>query len=348
MLCHGCQDPVAVISVPQGSLLEVNRTFRSLLALPETIPVDLTILSLGGAALGRILRSWDTVEPRLLRKVTLRGIEGRARLLPIPATFPAQAFFHFMPQSSARPIQERTLEELLDERLRQIRNLEHLRSLGETAAIIVHEIKTPLTSIRLSLDGIKKSPLLHPSLLPRLDLAVEQVARVDRLLGSIRTFARPQELSLRPVDIRRTLSLALSTVEASICGPRTSVTIEVRPDPMSIHADPERLAEAFQNLVTNAVEAMPEGGTIYISAVLSQKRYGWIEICVSDQGPGIPLEHQHRLFQPFFTTKKTGTGLGLAIVKKIVNLHGGFISVESGTGKGTTVRMELPSGGMGS
>jgi signal transduction histidine kinase len=346
MLCHGCRDPVAVISLPQGSLLEVNRAFRSLLALPETIPVDLTILSLGGSALGRLLRSWDTVEPRLLRKVTLRGIEGRARLLPIPATFPVQAFFHFMPASSARTLEERTLEELLDERLRQIRNLEHLRSLGETAAIIVHEIKTPLTSIRLALDQMKKSPLLHAALLPKLDMAVEQVVRLDRLLGSIRTFARPGELSLRPVDIRRTLSLALSTVEASIRGPRTSVTIEVRPDPMSIHADPDRLAEAFQNLVTNAVEAMPEGGAISLSAVLSKKRYGWVEIRVGDQGPGIPLEHRHRLFQPFFTTKKTGTGLGLAIVKKIVDLHGGFISVESDSGKGTTVLMELPSGGM--
>jgi len=344
-LCHGCREPVAVLSIPQGSILEVNAAFRDLFDVPELLPADLAILNPGAAGLRRVLRSWDGMEPRSIRKLALGGLEGQGRLLPILASFPARAVFRFNPGRARSRVDEGRLKDLLENRLQQIGNLERLRALGETAAVIVHEIRIPLSSIQLGIESVRLSPALDPSLRSRLDVALEQLGRMDRLLGGIRNFARPRRPAPRPLDLRKSFSAALAGVEATLQGPRTTVTIEVRPDPLWIVADPESLAEAVQNLVVNAVEARPEGGSISLSAAPSRSRGGWVEIRVVDQGMGIPPHLMDRVFQPFFTTKRSGTGLGLAIVKNIVELHGGFVSLESVQGRGTTVTIDLPSGG---
>jgi len=346
-LCQGCRDPVALFTIPQGVLLDVNRSFRALFGVPDPLPPDLAIPSLGAPALRRVLRHWDGTEPRLIRRLVLGDLEGQGRLLPVPAAFPPQAFLQFTPHRDRSGVDEGTLKGLLEDRLQQISNLERLRALGETAAVIVHEIRVPLSSIHLGIESVRLSRALDPSLCSRLDVALEQLDRVDRLLGSIRNFARPRRPAPRPMDVRKTFSDALAAVEASLQGPRTTVAIEVRPEPLRIVADPEFIAEAVQNLIVNAVEAQPQGGAISLSATPSRLRQGWVEIRVVDQGSGIPPQLIDRVFQPFFTTKRTGTGLGLAIVKNLVELHGGFISLNSRQGRGTTVTIELPSGGSG-
>src|SRR5436190_13052722 len=346
-LCQGCRDPVALFTIPEGVLLDVNRSFRELFDIPDPLPPDLAIPSLGAPALRRILRSWEGTESRLIRRLLLGGLEGQGRLLPVPAAIPPQAFLQFIPSRDPSRVDGGTLKGLLEDRLQQIGNFERLRALGETAAVIVHEIRVPLSSIHLGIESVRLSRALDPSLCARLDVALEQLGRVDRLLGSIRDFARPRRLAPRLMDVRKTFSAALAAVEASLQGPRTTVAIEVRPEPLRIVADPEFIAEAVQNLVVNAVEAQPEGGAIALSAAPSRLRQGWVEIRVVDQGSGIPPSLIEQLFQPFVTTKRTGTGLGLAIVKNLVELHVGFISLRSAPGRGTTVTIELPPGGPG-
>ena len=326
----------AVFSLPQGAVIESNRRFRNLFGTPETLA------SLESPDLHRILRTWDGTEPRLVRRMTLDGIEGRARLLPVPASFPIQAILQFAPR-----VDEGRLKDLLEDRLQQIGNFERMRALGETAAVIVHEIRTPLSSIRLGVESVRYSRAIPPALCPRLDVALEQLGRLDKILGSIRNFARPRRLEPQRMDVRKTFADALAGVEAALQAPRTTVALAVRPDPLWMIADPGCLTEVIQNLVLNAVEARPEGGEISLSATTSGIRAGWVEIQVVDQGPGIPPFQMHRVFQPFFTTKRTGTGLGLAIVKNLVELHGGFVSLQSAKGRGTTVTIELPSGGPG-
>lgn len=345
-LCHGCPDPVAVLSLPEGGLLDVNRAFRDLLGVPDPVPPDMTIQDLGAPELRRVLRAWSGTEPRAIRRMTLGGVEGRGRLLPIPSAFPQEAFLQFTPNRDRSRVDEGRLKDLLDDRLQQIGNFERLRALGETSAVIVHEIRVPLSSIHLAIESVRSSRALEPSLRSRLDVALEQLDRLDRLLGSIRNFAGPRRLAVRPMDVCRTFSTALDAVEASLAGPRTTVALDVRPDPLWITADPDLLAEAIQNLIVNAVEAQPEGGTISLSAAPGRRR-GWVEIRVADQGSGISPSVRERVFQPFFTTKRTGTGLGLAIVKNIVELHGGFVSLDSAPGRGTAVSIDLPSAGPG-
>ena len=329
------EQAAAVFSLPQGAVIDSNRRFRDLFGTPETI------VSLDAPDLHRILRTWDGTEPRMIRRLSLDGIEGRGRLLPVSASFPIQAILQFTPR-----VDEGRVKDLLEDRLQQIGNFERMRALGETAAVIVHEIRNPLSSIRLGIESVRSSRTLPPALCPRLDTALEQLGRLDKILGSIRNFARPRRLEPRPMDVRKTFEGALASVEAALqAAPRTTVSLKVRPDPLWITADPEGLAEVIQNLVLNAVEARPEGGEISLSATTSGIRAGWVEIQVVDQGPGIPPFQMHRVFQPFFTTKRTGTGLGLAIVKNLVELHGGFVTLQSGKGRGTTVTIELPAGG---
>jgi signal transduction histidine kinase len=333
--CHECRDPAAVFSLPDGALLEVNRRFRDRFGVPDPIPPDLRVDS---PELRRALRSWDGTGPRRLRRMTLAGVEGRGRLLPGDGS---KALLRFAP---ARPRIEEGRLRNLEEQILEIGALERLRALGETSAMIVHEIRTPLSSIHLGVESVRLSPSLDPSLHGRLDVALEQLDRLDRLLASIRAYARPRRLAVRPVDVRRTFAAALDAVEASLQGPRTTVSIVVRPEPLVIAADPDALAEALQNLIVNAVEAQPEGGSISLSASPARDRRGWVELRVADQGTGIPPFLKHRIFQPFFTTKRTGTGLGLAIVKSLVELHGGVVSLDGAPGKGTIVRILLPCG----
>src|SRR5262245_21590036 len=240
-LCHRSSDPVAVFSVPEGTLLEANRGFRDLISLPESIPPNLTVACLEAPELGHMLREWEGAEPRLIREMSLDGISGRGRLLPIPGAVPIQVILQFTPNRGGSRVDPQRQKDLED-RLQQLGNFERLRVLGETAAIIVHELRVPLSSIHLGVESVRHSSTLHPSLRSRLDVALEQLGRMDRLLSSIRSFSRPRALEIRPMEIRATFSAALAAVEASLRGPRTTVALEVRPDPLWIVADPEALA----------------------------------------------------------------------------------------------------------
>lgn len=331
---RGSRDPVAIVALPQGAFVEVDARFRKLFGLPDPLPPDLTLRSLASSDLERSLRNWDGTRRRVIRRLTLGGIVGRARLVPLPSAVPVRALLQFTPEGD-------------DPTPKDVGHFERLRALGETAAVVVHQIRIPLSTVQLGLDSLRASPSLEASLSPRLDLALEQLARLDRLLGSISAFSRPRRPSVRSMEVRRTLADALAAVESALRGPRTTVALQVRPDPLWIMADPEWISEVIQNLVVNAVEARPEGGVIHLTATAPCTRPGWVEIRVADQGPGIPPFLIDRVFQPFFTTKRTGTGLGLAIVKNLVELHGGAVSLTSEPGRGTTVQIDLPAGDRG-
>jgi signal transduction histidine kinase len=332
---RGSRDPVAIVALPQGAFVEVNAPFRRLFGVPDPLPPDLTLGSLASSDLERSLRNWDGTGRRVFRRAMLGGIVGTARLVPLPASVPVQALLQFAPDRDDPKPEE------------DAGHFERLRALGETAAVVVHQIRIPLSTVQLGLDSIRTSPSLEASLSPRLDLALEQLSRLDRLLGSISAFSRPRRPSVRSMEVRRTLTDALAAVESALRGPRTTVALQVRPDPLWIMADPEWISEVIQNLIVNAVEARPDGGVIHLSAASHRTRPGWVEIRVVDQGPGIPPFLLDRVFQPFFTTKRTGTGLGLAIVKNLVELHGGAVSLTSEPGRGTTVQIDLPAGNRG-
>ncbi|MGZ3461440.1 MAG: two-component system sensor histidine kinase NtrB, partial [Archangium sp.] len=169
----------------------------------------------------------------------------------------------------------------------------------------------------------------------------EEANRLNRLVEDLLDFARPSSPQPQPVPLPHLLEEAVRTATSD--QPRVRVEWALAPDVPPVPVDERMMRQAFLNLALNAVQAMPQGGTLRIAARRCPERPGAV-VEFTDTGPGIPAELRERLFKPFFTTKATGTGLGLAIVQRTLDAHGGDIRIECPPGGGTTFRLVLPLG----
>jgi PAS domain S-box-containing protein len=227
-----------------------------------------------------------------------------------------------------------------------LKSVERLAAIGETAAMVGHDLRNPLQAISFAIDLQKKRGALKPTErrgdadwdnVDRLcDLIDEQVRYMDKIVGDLQAFAQPlnpEQTTIRAVDLI-TLTLASMHVPEKV-----HVTTDI-PDDLSLCLDPQLMQRVFTNLILNAFQAMPEGGTLAINAAASD---GAVFITVEDTGVGIRADIKDKLFSPLFTSKAKGTGLGLAVCKRIIELHYGTISVESDEGCGARFVVKLPS-----
>ncbi|MFN7131053.1 MAG: GAF domain-containing protein, partial [Myxococcales bacterium] len=220
---------------------------------------------------------------------------------------------------------------------------ERLAALGELAAVVAHEVRNPLGVIFNSLGPIRKSLVPGSNGAMLLDIVSEEADRLNRIVGDLLDFARPTEPSFLAESLESLLSGACDAVTtvAQENGVKVLSSFEALP---LVRGDARMLRQAFINLVTNAVQAMPRGGTVTVRAT-EEVRGGRVgaRVEVADTGPGIPPHLLDRIFQPFFTTKASGTGLGLAVVKRIIDRHSGELWVDSKPGAGSTFTVWLPS-----
>ena len=237
------------------------------------------------------------------------------------------------------------LEELIAERTSQLRDAERLAGIGETAAMIGHDLRNPLQGLQYIVDLQK---LRFERVPPEkrgaddwkneeglFDRISEQVFYMDKIVADLQDYARP--IALEPEIVA--VSTVINDVIASV--PHTDhVKIISDVSYLTVMADPHLMHRVFANLVLNAIQAMPDGGTLTISASRFDDS---VAINVHDTGVGIPQEMRDKLFLPLSTGKAKGTGLGLAVVKRAVDAHRGTITFESGWGKGTTFTVTLPT-----
>ncbi|MEK7385497.1 MAG: ATP-binding protein, partial [candidate division NC10 bacterium] len=215
------------------------------------------------------------------------------------------------------------------------------------AAGVAHEINNPLMVI-LGNGGLllREAAPDSPQHL-RLSGIVTEANRAGKIVRDLLDFARRREPNRGPVSVPELLERALELLHAKLR--RACVDVERVFDASlpAILADRDQLTQVFLNLITNAVDAMDGGGTLVLETGTRQDDDGrtLITVGVSDTGPGIPQEHLARIFEPFYTTKPEGlgTGLGLSVSLGIVRMHGGAIDVESKPGRGTTMRVTLPT-----
>jgi PAS domain S-box-containing protein len=215
--------------------------------------------------------------------------------------------------------------------------------LGEVTAIFAHEVRNPInnisTGVQLIASRLGKG---HPQF-EALDRIRTECVRLDQLMSDVLFFARPLELKMEPLDLPEAMDriLARWMPRFNQSGVRCHTSYD--PDTPQASADPRTLERVIVNLISNALEAMTEGGTlsINISRVMDVHDDA-IELKVADTGPGIPPDKIDRIFDPFFTTKKDGTGLGLAISRRIMTAHRGTIQVESFPDAGTVFTIHLP------
>ncbi|MGH7283406.1 MAG: ATP-binding protein [Polyangiaceae bacterium] len=230
---------------------------------------------------------------------------------------------------------------------RRAADAEALSAMGTLAMNLAHEIRNPLNAAvlqlhllvrdvdKLDIDDSVRSGMHH-----RADIVGSEIGRLNRLLTEFLDLARPRGISREPVHIATLLDEVLDLERDA--AERSGIVIEKQLDEGSCSAvgDREKLKQVFINLVVNSIEAMKEGGTL--TAKLGCEE-GNVVVEIGDTGAGIPREMQSSIFDPFFTTKPAGTGLGLSIVRKIVDQHMGDVSIESEKGKGTRVRVRIPS-----
>ena len=231
--------------------------------------------------------------------------------------------------------------DLRDSRNELIR-AERLATAGKMAASFAHEIRNPLSSMRMLAQMLMRKDDLSPERRKRsMAYILEEIERIDVIVKGFMDFARPAALDVAPHALNSVLEEVLNLMEANLNHHQIALEKQFSESLPAVVFDRDKLKQVFMNIVLNAMDAMPEGGTLRITTAreANQARVG-----VEDTGTGIPPDALRRLFEPFFTTKPQGTGLGLANARRILEQHGGNIQVKSSFGNGTTVSMWLPIG----
>lgn len=261
-----------------------------------------------------------------------------------------------------------TLQDLTQPRRMQqeLRRHERLATLGQLSAGVAHEIRNPLAGIGTSAQVLLKRFEPRDERARFVQVILDEVARLDRIVSSLLQYARPRTPELKPSLLADCVQRVVALSAEMTIGAGVQVDVVAAPRLAHLWIDPDLVQQVLLNITLNAVQAMPDGGTLRFEVrKVRHKRpprgpgrraedaptdrprpeSAWIEyqqIRVSDTGVGIPKGVLTKLFDPFFTTKATGTGLGLSISQTILQEHGGSIAVDSREGRGTTVLLDFP------
>ena len=254
-----------------------------------------------------------------------------------------QLFTGFIRDLTDRQQTERRLQELQDGLL----HVSRLRSMGQMAAALAHELNQPLTAtanyVRAALRMIEQPEPNMARVRQAMNLAAQQTLRSGEIIRRLRAFVARGEVAKRPESVAEVIeeASALALVGAKERG--IKVLIRIDPDLPTAEVDRVQIQQVLLNLIRNAVEAM-EGHEVRELSIGTATEAGAVLVSVADTGGGIPPEIETRLFQPFVTTKADGMGIGLSVCRTIVEAHGGRLWVESNTGGGSVFRFTLPSG----
>ena len=237
-------------------------------------------------------------------------------------------------------VEERTAE--LIETHRQLVTQERIAALGRAAAQVAHEVKNPLAGLLLySLHLKSKATNFSESEAYLVDKIVETInhlnSRVEQILG----FARPVSLTLSSGDFNQIIDDILELFRPQLTANKVEVRLSADHQAAYGMIDEASMRGALMNLMLNAIEAMPKGGTLSIAVDQTDET---LRIVIADTGPGIAEEEAKKIFEPFYTTKEQGLGLGMPYAKKVIDQHGGTISLRSQPGQGTTITVALPAG----
>lgn len=236
----------------------------------------------------------------------------------------------------ARDVTERvTLE-------RAARRAETLAALGTLSAGIAHEINNPIGILSSRLELMEGRPGLSPELREDLQMLHRNVERVGRIIRSLLSAARQSPMERRPVDLNTVIEESLVLVRTQMRKDQIQIVTALAPSLPKIRGEPHTLQQVLMNLLVNARDAMPDGGTVRIETSPVTGPEEGVRLVVADTGPGIPADVLPRISEPFYTTKTAGTGLGLPLSYNIVREHGGRVEVDSAPGRGTTFIITLP------
>lgn len=275
---------------------------------------------------------WDTFVPDLIWQVIFLTMAGNLAYI-LAEDLRAQTR-EARRNSQHLAVANQQIQEAMD----AVRRSDRLAALGQLSAGLAHELRNPMGTIRASAEMLTRNLKAENEVAREVaGFIAEEVDRANSLITRFLQFARPLELRREKGDLTQTIDRAVALAERE--APGVAIYRNYAPELAPFPFDAELLERVFYNLVLNAAQASPEGGAV---TVKTRALDGYAEVCVIDRGSGIDAKHMDTIFNPFFTTKPNGVGLGLAIVAKIVDEHGGKITVESEPGKGTIFHVLLP------
>jgi signal transduction histidine kinase len=231
--------------------------------------------------------------------------------------------------------------EQLGEARSQLARAERLAAIGELSTAVAHGIRNPLAGIRLAAQLGLETTGAEP-VRENLEDVLRAVGRLEAQVRGVLDFARPFEPRLESVDLPAVMRTAVEAAASRMDQARVTVALHFPPTLPPVLADRAHLVQAVQELLANAIDAMPGGGRVTIDAQAEDGERPVVQLAVQDEGPGIPPEMSDRIFQLFQTSKPTGTGVGLAVVRKIMERHGGRVTLDPHTTRGARFVLELP------
>jgi hypothetical protein len=314
----------------------------------DTLPPDLTFGSLDAlgsrrcvllplaSALGQlgVLVADDTfsgavIDERRVRSLAVFAAEATTALVN------SMMFENLKGKSAALEDALRELKESQE----KLMLAERLSTIGQLSAQIAHEIRNPLVSIGMLARRLRRVKGLAPEELEKVEEMEQEVHRLERLLNDLLDFSAQPRPKPAPLRVQEVLRSILILMEDEFLRRGIHVSTYVQEPLPPVLADADQVRHVFLNLFRNAMNILSGGGKVAVEALSPDP--GWVRVSITDNGPGIPEGMQERIFTPFFTTSSVGTGLGLAIAARIVQDHGGHITVDSAPGKGTTFHVEL-------
>jgi two-component system, NtrC family, sensor kinase len=234
---------------------------------------------------------------------------------------------------------------LLKKNQEQLIRAEKMAALGHLSAGVAHEIRNPLTSIKLFIQTLEKEIDLDENQQEDFRIIRKEIDHLNEIVVRFLIFARPDEPKLESVNLYRLIVNTLNLLMATIKAHGIQLEVSLSPDLPKITADSRQLEQVLLNILLNAIEAMPNGGTLALRSSIevdSDTLEEFLQLVIRDTGPGIDEQDKTRLFDPFFTTKEGGTGLGLSIAYTILQKHNGKIAVMSEVGRGASFLLSLP------
>ncbi len=333
-----CLSSGLVTTTLDGTITSINDAACDMLGLSQAPPIGQKlathipalddVLAKAGA-LGRVLR--DEVDA-----IRADGVERRLGLSATPLSDHSGnvigRVIHFQDLTDLRRMEQ------------TVARAERLASIGRLAANIAHEIRNPLASISGSVEVLKRLPGADREVRDLVDIAVREVDRVNALITNLLDYARPRTEDRQRLDVGEMVAEIAKIFEQERRSREVRLQLRAQPG-VWVEAASGQLQQVLWNLLRNAVEAMPEGGTIHLLAALRNTTPPEAIVRVRDTGHGIAEEDVDHIFEPFFSRKSGGTGLGLATTARIVEAHKGTIDVLSQPGKGTTFTIRLPACG---
>ena len=324
---------------PLGVLL-IGSSRRELAALAHSIRKGGLYVGAAGALLALALAAWATA--RVTRPVKLLAA-GAAEVARGNWQVRVETDSRDEIGDLARAFNQMT-DELSDQRERLVQ-AERVAAWRELARRLAHELKNPLFPLQITVENLERAKREHTAQFEEVfrestATLLAELANLKAIIGRFSDFAKMPTPQFEPMNLNDLVRAVLKLVDAQLAA-SGNVHPEAYLDPAlpSIEADPEQIKRALQNLVLNALDAMPNGGTLRLT---TRQYNNTVLLEVADTGQGLTQEECARLFTPYYTTKHHGTGLGLAIVQSVVSDHHGTISVESQPGRGATFRIELP------